>query len=112
MVFCFWFLVLVRQEACCFHLISYAPFLRNVTLTFNLCLGNQKSSLVEWLNYMLPHLSLPTEASTEELRACLLDGTVLCSILNRLCPGSLEMVGPWSLLCCVFVLFRTCLRFS
>ncbi|PON62876.1 Kinesin-like protein [Parasponia andersonii] len=53
--------------------------------------GNQKSSLVEWLNYMLPHLSLPTEASTEELRACLIDGTVLCSILNKLCPGSFEM---------------------
>ncbi|KAM6587845.1 hypothetical protein CsatA_010450 [Cannabis sativa] len=54
--------------------------------------GYQKSSLLEWINYLLPHLSLPIEASTEELRASLIDGTVLCSILTKLCPGSLEMV--------------------
>ncbi|XP_062074325.1 kinesin-like protein KIN-14J isoform X2 [Humulus lupulus] len=54
--------------------------------------GYQKSSLLEWINDLLPHLCLPIEASTEELRASLIDGTVLCSILNKLCPGSLEMV--------------------
>ncbi|KAF3448569.1 hypothetical protein FNV43_RR09282 [Rhamnella rubrinervis] len=53
--------------------------------------GNQKSSLVEWLNCMLPHLRLPLGASVEELRACLIDGTVLCTILNKLCPGCIEM---------------------
>ncbi|KAJ9173615.1 hypothetical protein P3X46_016732 [Hevea brasiliensis] len=50
-------------------------------------------SLVEWLNCMIPHLNLPLEASEEELRACLIDGTVLCSILNKLNPGLVEMRG-------------------
>ncbi|XP_010533671.1 PREDICTED: kinesin-like protein KIN-14G isoform X2 [Tarenaya hassleriana] len=45
-------------------------------------------SLVEWLNEMLPYLNLPWEASEEELRACLMDGTVLCGLLNQLSPGS------------------------
>ncbi|BBH03365.1 P-loop nucleoside triphosphate hydrolases superfamily protein with Calponin Homology domain [Prunus dulcis] len=36
---------------------------------------------------------LPLDASEEELRACLIDGTVLCRILNKLCPGSVEMGG-------------------
>lgn len=57
------------------------------------CLGNQKSSLVEWLNCMVPHLRLPLGASVEEMRACLIDGTVLCTVLNQLCPGCIEMVG-------------------
>lgn len=48
---------------------------------------------MEWLNGILPYLSLPLEASEEDLRACLIDGTVLCGILNRLSPGSIEMVG-------------------
>ncbi|KAK7815582.1 kinesin-like protein kin-14j [Quercus suber] len=55
--------------------------------------GNQQSSLVEWINGMLPHLSLPLEASEEDLRACLIDGTVLCSVLNKLSPGLIEMRG-------------------
>ncbi|KAG8659199.1 hypothetical protein MANES_02G021900v8 [Manihot esculenta] len=49
--------------------------------------------LVEWLNHMIPHLNLPLEASEEELRACLIDGTVLCSILSKLNPGLVEMRG-------------------
>lgn len=48
-------------------------------------------NLVEWLNEMLPHLNLPPEASEEELRACLIDGTVLCSILDKLSPVSIPM---------------------
>lgn len=55
--------------------------------------GNQKMHLVEWLNNMLPHLSLPLEASEEELRACLSDGKFLCSLMNKLSPGSVEMAG-------------------
>lgn len=55
--------------------------------------GYQRSSLVEWLNDMLPHLSLPLEASEEELRACLIDGTVLCCILKKLSHGSIDMGG-------------------
>uniref|UniRef100_A0A2N9FW46 Kinesin motor domain-containing protein n=1 Tax=Fagus sylvatica TaxID=28930 RepID=A0A2N9FW46_FAGSY len=55
--------------------------------------GNQQSSLVEWLNDILPHMILPSEASEEELRECLIDGTVLCTVLNKLSPGFLEMGG-------------------
>ncbi|CAB4310342.1 unnamed protein product [Prunus armeniaca] len=55
--------------------------------------GNQILSLVEWLNFIVPYLRLPLDASEEELRACLIDGTVLCRILNKLCPGSVEMGG-------------------
>ncbi|CAH8277774.1 unnamed protein product [Arabidopsis lyrata] len=52
-------------------------------------------SLVEWLNETLPYLNLPWEASEEELRACLLDGTVLCNLLNQLSPGSMRMGGSF-----------------
>ncbi|KAB2608636.1 kinesin-4-like [Pyrus ussuriensis x Pyrus communis] len=38
-------------------------------------------------------IRLPLDATEEELRACLIDGTVLCRILNKLCPGSVEMGG-------------------
>ncbi|KAI7986685.1 Kinesin-like protein KIN-14K [Camellia lanceoleosa] len=50
--------------------------------------GKQRVALIEWLNSIISNLSLPTNASDEELRACLSDGTVLCRILNRLRPGS------------------------
>ncbi|XP_024031809.1 kinesin-like protein KIN-14J [Morus notabilis] len=59
----------------------------------NMSQGYQISSLVEWLDDMLPHLRLSPEASREEIRVSLIDGTVLCSILNKLCPGSVEMVA-------------------
>ncbi|CAN6971204.1 unnamed protein product [Brassica rapa subsp. trilocularis] len=52
-------------------------------------------SLVEWLNQTLPYLNLPLEASEDELRICLRDGTVLCSLLNQLSPGSLRMGGSF-----------------
>lgn len=51
----------------------------------------QRSSLVEWLNHMLPPLCLPLDASEEELRECLIDGTSLCCILKRLSPGSIDV---------------------
>ncbi|KAH8513426.1 hypothetical protein H0E87_006626 [Populus deltoides] len=50
-------------------------------------------SVIEWLNRSLPHLNLPTDASEEKLRAYLIDGTVLCNILDKLCPGLVEMRG-------------------
>lgn len=59
---------------------------------------------MEWLNDMLPHLSLPLEASEEELRECLSDGTVLCSILNKLSPGLVDMV-VLSVVCNLFGFF-------
>ncbi|CAN0907645.1 Kinesin-like protein KIN-14J [Linum grandiflorum] len=49
-------------------------------------------SLVDWLNDLFPYLNLPSETSEEELRDCLIDGTVLCSILNKLRPGLIDMV--------------------
>ncbi|XP_077218072.1 P-loop nucleoside triphosphate hydrolases superfamily protein with CH (Calponin Homology) domain-containing protein [Tasmannia lanceolata] len=48
----------------------------------------KRACVVEWLNSMFPHLKMPSQATEEELKVCLIDGTVLCSILNRLCPGS------------------------
>ncbi|KAJ6388656.1 hypothetical protein OIU77_027084 [Salix suchowensis] len=48
-------------------------------------------SVIEWLNRLLPHLNLSSDASEEKLRAYLIDGTVLCDILDKLCPGLVEM---------------------
>ncbi|XP_035541871.1 kinesin-like protein KIN-14K isoform X2 [Juglans regia] len=50
--------------------------------------AKKRAILVEWLNNTLPGLSLPLNASDEELRMCLIDGTILCRILNRLRIGS------------------------
>ncbi|KAK9008693.1 hypothetical protein V6N11_075578 [Hibiscus sabdariffa] len=55
--------------------------------------ANDRELVIEWLNTILPDLSLPTEASDDELRACLIDGTVLCKILNILRPDSLNQEG-------------------
>nr|VDD11992.1 unnamed protein product [Brassica oleracea] len=57
----------------------------------------QGNSLVEWLNETLPYLKLPWEASEEELRACLMDGTVFCNLLNQLSPGSMKMGSTFEL---------------
>lgn len=47
---------------------------------------------MEWLNSLFPDLSLPINASDEELRAFFIDGTVLCQLLNKLKPGSVTEV--------------------
>ncbi|KAF6175129.1 hypothetical protein GIB67_022810, partial [Kingdonia uniflora] len=52
--------------------------------------AKQMGDLVEWLNDMVPSLRFPLEASEEELRASLIDGTALCIILNRVFPGSID----------------------
>ncbi|XP_056850485.1 kinesin-like protein KIN-14J isoform X2 [Raphanus sativus] len=59
--------------------------------------GSKKGhqNLVEWLNQTLPYLNLPSEASEDEVRACLRDGTVLCNLLNQLSPGSMRMGGSF-----------------
>ncbi|KAL5727477.1 hypothetical protein ACHQM5_000669 [Ranunculus cassubicifolius] len=49
--------------------------------------------MLEWLNDMVPNLKLPLEASEEELRARLIDGSVLCSLLSRLSPGCIDEVN-------------------
>ncbi|KAL5564750.1 hypothetical protein UlMin_027914, partial [Ulmus minor] len=53
----------------------------------------QRRSLVDWLNSIVPSLSLTVNASDEELRSCLIDGTILCRILNKLRAGSVDEVG-------------------
>ncbi|MCE3216440.1 hypothetical protein HAX54_006507, partial [Datura stramonium] len=55
--------------------------------------AKQRAQLVEWLNSVLPHLSLPISASDEDLRALLVDGSVLCQLLNKLKPGSVPECG-------------------
>lgn len=55
--------------------------------------GQLQEDVVQWLNSILPYLKLPPKASEDELMACLIDGTVLCNILNTLSPGSVEVVG-------------------
>ncbi|KAG6672858.1 hypothetical protein I3842_16G080100 [Carya illinoinensis] len=54
--------------------------------------AKKRAILVEWLNNTLPGLSLSLNASDEELRMCLIDGTILCRILNRLRIGSVSEV--------------------
>ncbi|WMV57882.1 hypothetical protein MTR67_051267 [Solanum verrucosum] len=55
--------------------------------------AKQRAKLVEWFNSVLPHLSLPINASDEDLRALLIDGSVLCQLLNKLKPGSVPECG-------------------
>ncbi|XP_073295548.1 kinesin-like protein KIN-14K [Primulina huaijiensis] len=55
--------------------------------------AKQRGTLVEWLNCVLPDLNLPINASDEELRAFLVDGSVLCRVLNKLKPGSITEFG-------------------
>ncbi|WCJ21960.1 Kinesin-like protein KIN-14C [Euphorbia peplus] len=55
--------------------------------------AKQMMVLIEWMNSVVPNLNLPLKASSEELRACLVDGNVLIQILNRLRPGTIEGSG-------------------
>ncbi|XP_042965113.1 kinesin-like protein KIN-14C isoform X8 [Carya illinoinensis] len=55
--------------------------------------AKKRAILVEWLNNTLLGLSLSLNASDEELRMCLIDGTILCRILNRLRIGSVSEEG-------------------
>ncbi|KAH6836069.1 hypothetical protein C2S53_012037, partial [Perilla frutescens var. hirtella] len=52
-----------------------------------------QATLLEWLNGIIPDLRFPVEASDEELRQFLIDGSVLCRILNKLKPGSIAESG-------------------
>lgn len=55
--------------------------------------AKHQATLLEWLNGILPDLRMPVNASDEEIRGCLIDGSVLCRILNRLKPGSVAEVN-------------------
>ncbi|GAA0153082.1 microtubule binding motor protein [Lithospermum erythrorhizon] len=50
--------------------------------------AKHRTSMIEWMNSVLPSLCLPVNASDEELRVFLVDGFVLCQLLNKLKPGS------------------------
>lgn len=55
--------------------------------------AKQRATLVDWINGLLPYLSLPVNASDEDLRAYLVDGTILCQLLNKLKPGFIPEFG-------------------
>ncbi|KAB5531847.1 hypothetical protein DKX38_018517 [Salix brachista] len=58
------------------------------TATYNKDIeANQRAILVEWMSGIVPDINFPAKASSEQLRACLIDGTVLLQILTRLRPG-------------------------
>ncbi|KAI3780207.1 hypothetical protein L2E82_10178 [Cichorium intybus] len=48
--------------------------------------SKMRTSVIEWLNMTLPNLNLPVNASDEELRTFLADGTILCRLMNKLRP--------------------------
>ncbi|XP_065034086.1 kinesin-like protein KIN-14K isoform X2 [Musa acuminata AAA Group] len=48
--------------------------------------GKKQSDVIRWLNSLFLDFNAPEDASDEELRARLLDGTVLCRILGRINP--------------------------
>ncbi|KAI3515783.1 hypothetical protein L1887_14687 [Cichorium endivia] len=48
--------------------------------------AKMRTSVIEWLNMTLPNLNLPVNASDEELRTFLVDGTILCRLMNKLRP--------------------------
>lgn len=55
---------------------------------------------MEWLNNLLPNLSLPLHVSDEELREVLVDGKVLCQLLNKLKPDCVtEVVARFFFIC-------------
>ncbi|KAL6555685.1 hypothetical protein OROHE_006959 [Orobanche hederae] len=55
-------------------------------------IARQRATLVEWLNGLLPDLGMPINASDEEVRVFLIDGSILCQILNKLKPGSVTEI--------------------
>ncbi|KAJ0964797.1 hypothetical protein J5N97_025935 [Dioscorea zingiberensis] len=52
--------------------------------------ARRRSCVVQWLNGLLHDFNLPLEATDEELRAELFDGTVFVSILGKLNLGSAD----------------------
>ncbi|CAL9135631.1 unnamed protein product [Musa acuminata var. zebrina] len=63
-----------------------------VNLNIDAETAKRRSEVVEWLNCMIPDFNMSVEASAEELRARLVDGTVFCRILKRIIPASSEIV--------------------
>lgn len=61
-------------------------------LCFTFLGSGKRRRVVEWLNILFPSLNIPLEASDEELRALLFDGTVLCGVEKRQDPSALEVL--------------------
>lgn len=74
------------------HSIQFILFLFFFHFFFSQSLAKQLTVLAEWMNSILPDLNLPEKPSSEELRACLIDGTVLLQILSRLRASSVNKV--------------------
>ncbi|KAL4573500.1 hypothetical protein LXL04_020308 [Taraxacum kok-saghyz] len=55
--------------------------------------AKMRTSVIEWLNSSLPTLNLSVNASDEELRAFLADGTILCRLMNKHRPVSIIEYG-------------------
>ncbi|XP_048137261.1 kinesin-like protein KIN-14C isoform X3 [Rhodamnia argentea] len=55
--------------------------------------AKQRVLLIEWLTSICPDLALPLQASEEELRSSLIDGSVLFLILKRLRPSYINEGG-------------------
>lgn len=73
-------------------IINY--LLINLSFFSTFSADKQRVALIEWLNSTLSNVSLSINASDEDLRAFLIDGSVLCQILNKLKPGSVtEVLG-------------------
>ncbi|RDY11103.1 Kinesin-like protein KIN-14O, partial [Mucuna pruriens] len=67
------------------YLVNYLPVSTPIT--------KHRLLLVKWLTSLLPALSFPIYVTDGELRACLSNGTVLCLILNKLRPGTVNVVS-------------------
>lgn len=50
-------------------------------------IAKTRTCVIEWLNSTLPSLNLPVNASDEELRSFVADGTILCRLMNKLRQG-------------------------
>jgi hypothetical protein len=71
---------------------------------------DRRAEVIDWLGGLLPEFDLPLDASDEELREYLIDGTALCYTADKLMPGVLEVgylisemvdtCGLLLLLCC------------
>ncbi|XP_042451273.1 kinesin-like protein KIN-14C isoform X1 [Zingiber officinale] len=57
------------------------------TLNVDADAAKKQSDVIRWLNSLFLDLNMPVESSKEELRAWLLDGTVLCGVLSRISPS-------------------------
>ncbi|KAL8188589.1 hypothetical protein R6Q57_029877, partial [Mikania cordata] len=54
-----------------------------------------RTSVIEWLNGTLSNLNLPINSSDEELRTLLVDGIILCRLMNQLNQGfDIKYVNP------------------